>query len=62
MNRKTKTKGINNQNAALKKEKLDRIIELHKLGLSNRTIAVEIEVDKNTVNKYVKLYKGGKLR
>jgi DNA-binding NarL/FixJ family response regulator len=61
MKTKIKTKGLNNQNAALKTDKIDRIIELHNLGLSNRTIAKEIEIDKNTVNKYVSLYKGGKL-
>jgi len=44
-----------------KKDAVDQIIELHKQGWSNVKIAEKINVNRNTVNKYVNLYKAGNI-
>lgn len=34
-----------------------QILRLHKLGLSNRQIAIELSIHRNTINSYVRLFK-----
>ena len=41
-------------NKTVDMSKLKQVLRLHKDKVSNRKIAVDLELDKNTVNKYVK--------